>query len=102
MTSKKSKKNDSRYISPEMMPYALCNACLEVVIENNEKAREIYEDIVECFGFPGCQAVSIIAKEVLPDSNILMKDLIEKSGFDVKKPPDKETFKIPYTRGVKI
>jgi hypothetical protein len=41
---------------PDMMPLVLCGACLIVVLENSEKARGIYNQIVESYRRPELQA----------------------------------------------
>ena len=38
--------------------------------------------------------------EELPDSGTLIKNLVKKSGYHVNKPPSRETFGIPYVRGL--
>ena len=45
MAEKKFKKRDSQYIAPEMMPYTLCSACLSVVLDQNEEAKEMFERV---------------------------------------------------------
>jgi len=40
MSKKKQSMDRARYYPPEMMPFALCSACLDIVLEQWEKARE--------------------------------------------------------------
>jgi hypothetical protein len=93
-------KDKSRYYPPEMIPFALCSACLDVVLEQSEKAAEIYEEVIECLSLPGCQETMDQIVEWLPDNRSIIKALVKESGYDVKKPPDKEGFGIPYVRGL--
>lgn len=51
----KKKKDKSRYYPPEMMPFVLCSACLEIVLDESEEARKLYDEIIECFSLSGCQ-----------------------------------------------
>ena len=90
--SKKKQKQESRYIPPEMMPYMLCAACLGVVISENKQAKEIYDGIVECGYLPGYQMLQEEAGDLLPDSGTILKDIIEKSGYDVGKQEKKGPF----------
>ncbi len=100
MSTKKKTKDKARYFPPEIMPFALCAACLDIVLEQSEKARELYEEIVDCFSLPGCQEIMVKAGEYLPDNKTLLKKLVKKSGFDINKPPSKDSFGIPYIRGI--
>ena len=87
MSKKKQKRKERRYIPPEMMHYMICVACLGVVISENKQAKEIYDGIVECGYLPGYQLLQEEAGNLLPDSGTILKDIIEKSGYDVNKPP---------------
>ncbi|MBA7704243.1 hypothetical protein ES703_113045 [subsurface metagenome] len=100
MAKKKQKRKDSRYIPPEMVPFNLYSACLGVVISENKQAKEIYDGIVECGYLPGYQMLQEEAGNLLPDSGTILKDIIEKSGYDVNKPPSKDTQGISYVRGM--
>lgn len=100
MAKKKQKRKESRYIPPEMMHYMLCAACLGVVISENKQAKEIYDGIVECGYLPGYQMLQEKAGDLLPDSGTILKDIIEKSGYDVDKPPSKDIQGISYVRGM--
>ena len=97
---KKRTKDKGRYYPPEMMPFALCSACLDVVLEQSEKAEEIYEDIIECCSLPGCQETMDQIGEWIPDNKSIIKELVKESGYDVNKPPNKEGFGISYIRGL--
>ena len=100
MSKKKRNRKGSRYIPPEMMHYMLCAACLGVVISENKQAKEIYDGIVECGYLPGYQMLQEEAGDLLPDSGTILKDIIEKSGFDMNKPPSKDIQGISYVRGM--
>ncbi len=104
MSKKKSKqtKDSFQYYPPEMIPFALCSACLDVVLEQSEKAREIYDEVIECCSLPGCQETMDQIGEWLPDNKSFIKELVKESGYDINKPPNKEGFGIPYIRGLMI
>jgi len=91
-------KDQARYYPPEMMPFSLCTACLEIVLEQSEKAAEIYEEVIECLSLPGYQETMNQIGEWLPDNRSIIKELVKESGYDLKKPPDKEGLGIPYVR----
>ena len=46
----------ARYYMPEAMPLMLCGARLIVVLVSSEKARGIYNQIVESYRLPDIQA----------------------------------------------
>ncbi len=100
MSKKKQRKKESRYIPPEMMPYMLCTACLGVIIDQNEQAREIFQGIVECGYLPGYQMMQEKAGDIIPDNRTLLKEIIEKSGYDYQKPPRSVVDGISYARGM--
>lgn len=93
-------KNTAKYYAPELLPFVYCIECLIVVLEENEKAAEIYDDIVEWHKSPG--AIELFSKlsAKMPDGVQILKKIVEKSGFDYMKPPDKDTLGIPYSRGL--
>ena len=100
MSKRKQTKDRARYYAPEMMPFALCAACLDVVLERSEKAADLYEEVIECLSLPGCQETMDQVGEWLPDNKSFIKELVRESGYDVNKPPKKEGFGIPYIRGL--
>jgi hypothetical protein len=100
MSKKKQKRTNAQYYPPEMMPYMLCAACLSVVISENKQAKEIYDGIVECGYLPGYQMLQEEAGDLLPDRGTILKDVIEKSGYDVNKPPSKDIQVIAYVRSM--
>jgi hypothetical protein len=51
-----------------MIPFTLCSACLAIVLEQSEKAREIFNEIIEYFSLPGCQETMDKIGEELPDN----------------------------------
>ena len=93
-------KDQARYLPPEAMPYILCGQCLDVVLENSEKARELYDEIMGCYDLPGCQELLDKAEEIIPKGEALLKNVVKESGFDYKKPPEAKTLGIPYMRGL--
>ena len=100
MDKSKHEKDKNRYYPPEMIPFALCSACLDVVLEQSEKAAETYEEVIECLSLPGCQETMDKVGDMIPDRANLLKELVKKSGYDVNKPPSREAFGIPYVRGL--
>jgi hypothetical protein len=82
----KKKKNPSRYIPPEILPITYCSAVLSIVLENNEKAKTMYEELINCFDSTGLQEIALLTQEELPDLNTLLKQLVKESGFDTTKP----------------
>jgi hypothetical protein len=93
-------KDKARYYPPEVMPYLLCGVCLEVVLENSEKARDLYDEIIECHELPGCRELLDKAEEIIPKGDALLKNVVKESGFDYKKPPELKNIGIPYMRGL--
>ncbi len=98
--AKKKLKGEIQYYPPELMPYMLCTACLGVVIDQNEQAREIFQGIVECGYLPGYQMIQEEADGIIPDSKTLLKEIVEKSGYDYQKPPRSVVDGISYARGM--
>ncbi len=99
MTRKKQKRG-TQYYPPELMPYMLCLACLNVVIDQNKHAKEIFDGILECCSLPGYQMMQEKAGDILPDSQSILKEIVEKSGYDYEKPPRSVIAGISYVRGV--
>ncbi len=63
----------SRYYMREAMPLVLCGACLTVVVERSEEAREIYREIVESYRLPDIEAgFRRLGRELPPRSVIAM------------------------------
>jgi hypothetical protein len=101
MKTRNSKSKDkARYYPPEMMQYLFCGVCLEVVLENSEKARALYDEIIECHDLPGCREVMDKIEEIVPKGELLLKRIVKESGFDYKKPPERKNVGIPYMRGL--
>ena len=59
------------------------------------QAKEIFEEIIECCRLPGLEMMHEEAGDILPDGRTLLKEIIEKSGLDVNKPPEKALRGIP-------
>jgi len=55
MKNNRRTKDKARYYPPEMIPFTLCSACLDIVLEQSEKANEVYEEVIDCFSLPGWQ-----------------------------------------------
>ena len=88
MSKKKQTKDKSHYYPPEMMSFTLCSACLDVVLDQSEKAAELYEDIIECLSLPGCQETMEQIGEWIPDKKSIIKELVKESGYDFNLPPN--------------
>ena len=102
MVKKNYKRQAAQYIPPEMMNYALCSTCLSVVLDQNEEVNELFDDLIECFRLPGYQMMMEEAKNIVPDTGTIFKELTEKSGFDIENPPMKGDIGILYVRDLII
>jgi len=40
---------ETHYFPPEITPIAVCAACLGIVLKESPEAKELYNEIVECF-----------------------------------------------------
>lgn len=63
----------------EAMPLVVCGACLTVVLEKSEEAREIYRQIVESYRLPDIEAAFRKLKCELPPRSVvaMWKDNVE-------------------------
>ena len=59
--------NLTRYIMPELMPQVWCTACLGVVLKHNPKAKELIDEIVNCFDLPGFKEINKVSDKIVPD-----------------------------------
>ena len=86
------------------MPYLLCFACLAIVLENNEKARGVYSEIVKSYRLPDIQtAFKKLEVELPPEQRLAMvKENVEdfavrqgrqKDELQSLPPPDAKFFK---------
>lgn len=55
MAKKKQGQKSSLYILPELMNFVQCSALISVVNKENEKAKEIFDEVIECCQLPGIQ-----------------------------------------------
>jgi len=84
---------------PEAMPFVLCSVCLVVVLVSCEKARGIYDQIVQSYRLPDIQAAFRELEGELPPRRALWEDLAgdlgmkRSRGNDERKPslPDRES-----------
>jgi hypothetical protein len=91
-------KDTSHYFPPEIMPIAICAACLGVALKESPEVKELYDEIVECYKLPGLQQIFDKLTEELPEGTELLKEAVNKSGLDINKPPDMENAGIPQMR----
>ena len=78
----------SHYFPPELMPIAICAACQGIVLKESPEAKELYNEIVECYKLPGFQEIFNKLNDEIPEGQELIKKIVDKSGLDYKKPPD--------------
>ena len=80
-TGRENKTASSHYYVPEMIPFALCNACFDIVLENSGKAREVYNEIKESYKLPDCQAVLSRLESKIPKGENLLHALVKKASL---------------------
>ena len=96
-----SKKIDkARYYPPETMPFILCVACLDMVLDHSDRSRKLYDRVMECHELTGCHDVMSRLEDEIPEGTNLLKRIVKESGYDYKKPPERENIGIPYMRGL--
>ena len=95
---RKKQNRDTRYYPPELMPYMLCSTCLSVVINENKQAKGIFDEIVECCSLPGYQMLQEEAGDIIPDGRTLLKEIVEKSGYEHQNPPSSLVDGVSYVR----
>jgi hypothetical protein len=91
-------KDSSHYTPPELMPIAICAACLGVVLKADPDAKELYDEIVGCCRLSGLQQLFDKLNDEIPEGKDLAKKVINKAGFDYEKPPDLKNAGIPESR----
>lgn len=68
------------YYPPEIMPFAYCAACLDIVLDENEKAALLFDEIIECYKLPGwTQLLNKIENET-PDVKTVIKTIVKYAG----------------------
>jgi hypothetical protein len=82
------------------MPIILCIACLGIVLKENNGAKTLCDEIVQCFRIPGFQQIFDKLSDEIPGGQELIKKIVEKSGLDYEKPPEKDSYGIPQTRSI--
>ena len=75
---KSNKRDNAHYYPPETMPFVICVACLNVVLEHSEKARKLYDKVMECHELTGCQEMLEKLEVVIPKGEELLKRFIER------------------------
>jgi hypothetical protein len=92
-------KEKASYYPPEMMPFALCAGVLEIVLQQNERAKKLYERMKEYCSLPGCKETFDRLENEIPNGEALVKAIVKKAGYNFKKPPD-ENNQMVYARGL--
>lgn len=100
MTRKSQYRSRSQRYPPELLPFSISAALVELVINESEKAREIYDGILNCYNLPGVQEALSQMKLRIPPRTELLKAIVKKSGYDFYKPPESKDVGIPYMRGL--
>jgi hypothetical protein len=90
MGSNNSQKAQGTYVLPEALPLSRCGAVLSIVLEENDKAKLIFEQIKENCKLPGCQEAFIKFENDLPKGQKIIRDIVKSSGYNIKKPPSRE------------
>jgi len=60
---------EAHYWPELMLPFALSATCIQVVLDNSEKAKYIYDEAVEAWSMDDCQAV--LNETKIPFSSML-------------------------------
>jgi hypothetical protein len=89
----------STHYPPELVPFALCLSVLEVVLEENQEAKKLYDRIKEYSALPGCKETFDRLASQIPEGKPLIKAIVEKSGYDFNKTPEPEN-QMVYARGL--
>jgi hypothetical protein len=90
MVNSNSQKDKGMYVLPEVLPLSLCGAVLTIVLEENDKAKLIFEQIKENCKLPGCQEAFKKFENDLPKGQKIIRDVIKSAGYNIKKPPSRE------------
>jgi len=90
MENNNSQKDKGTYVLPEVLPISLCGAVLAIVLEENDKAKLIFEQIKENCKLPGCQEAFIKFEKDLPKGQKIIRDIVKSAGYNIKKPPSRE------------
>lgn len=67
----------SRYYMPETIPFALCNACVNVALKESEKARKLYARVVESCRLPDCQEAMVTLAKKVPSGQRLVDKITD-------------------------
>ena len=74
MNNNRLQKVQGEYVIPEALPLSLCGAVLSIVLEENDKAKLIFEQIKENFKLPGChEAFNKFEKDILEVGNHIVQ-----------------------------
>ena len=74
------------YFPPELKETFLCASVLAIVLEENQRAKELYADIEKCFELPGCKDPYDVVTYLLPDGRKVLQGNFGNTG-DVNKEP---------------
>jgi hypothetical protein len=75
-------KDKALYYPPELIPIIFRAACLGLVLKESPKAKELYDEIIECCKLPGLQQMFDKLNDEIPEGTELMKKIVDKSGLD--------------------
>jgi hypothetical protein len=78
----------------------LSAACLGIVLKESPEAKELYEEIMECYKLHGLQEIFDKLENEIPEGEELLKRIVDKSGLDYDKPPNMEQVGIPQVRNM--
>jgi hypothetical protein len=76
-----------QYLMADTVPFVLCLASLEVVLKHSEKAKGIFEEIVQCYELPDVKKAFEALRNGLPTGTKLATEIRRSSGLD----KDRET-----------
>lgn len=72
----------SHYFLPEILDYIYCSACLEIVINKSEKAKQLFEEINKCWELPGCKYLMNKMNQWTSDPKKLIKQITSYSQIE--------------------
>jgi hypothetical protein len=70
------------YSPPEVYPFTLCATCLGIVLKESTEAKDLFNEIVECYKLPGFHEIFNKLNDEIPEGQELIKKIVDKSGLD--------------------